>query len=69
MELKIKIDNRKNEAKAFLEYLKKLPFIEIKNDKPTPKQNTLINRLKKVKQKADAGLYETKTLKSFLSDL
>ena len=31
MELKIKIDNRKTEAKAFLEYLKKLPFIEIES--------------------------------------
>ena len=37
--------------------------------KLTTKQRALINRLKKVKQKADAGLYETQTLKSFLNDL
>lgn len=42
----------------------------VKSDaKLTTKQRTLINRLKKVKQKADAGLYETQTLKSFLNDL
>lgn len=34
MEIKLKIDNRKKEAKAFLEYMKNLPFIEIQDDKP-----------------------------------
>ena len=34
MELTIRIDNRKKEAKAFLDYMKNLPFIEICNERP-----------------------------------
>ncbi|MDP2058783.1 MAG: hypothetical protein U1C58_13880 [Flavobacteriaceae bacterium] len=34
MELTIKIDQRKKEAKALLEYLKNLPFVEVTTDKP-----------------------------------
>jgi hypothetical protein len=34
MELTIRIDQRKKEAKALLEYLKNLPFVEVTTDKP-----------------------------------
>jgi len=34
MELTIKIDQRKKEARALLEYLKNLPFVEVTTDKP-----------------------------------
>lgn len=34
MEITIKIDQRKKEAKALLEYLKNLPFVEIAAEKP-----------------------------------
>jgi antitoxin component of RelBE/YafQ-DinJ toxin-antitoxin module len=34
MEFTIKIDQRKKEAKALLEYLKNLPFVELEIDKP-----------------------------------
>lgn len=34
MELTIKLDPRKKEAKALLEYLKNLPFVEFEIEKP-----------------------------------
>ncbi len=40
MELTIKIDQRKKEAKALLEYLKKLPFVEVTTDKPRYNEET-----------------------------
>lgn len=34
MEITIKIDNRKQEAKALLAYLFELPFVKVQNKKP-----------------------------------
>lgn len=34
MEITIKIDKRSKQAKAFFEYIKTLPFIEVETEKP-----------------------------------
>jgi antitoxin component of RelBE/YafQ-DinJ toxin-antitoxin module len=34
LEITIKIDNRKQEAKALLAYLNELPFVKVENKKP-----------------------------------
>ncbi len=40
MEITIKIDNRKKEAKALIEYLKNLSFVEIDSEKPRYNKET-----------------------------
>ena len=60
MEFTIKIDHRKKEAKALLEYLKSLPYIEIETEKPRYNAET-----EKAIQDARAG----KTYSTNLTDL
>ncbi len=63
MEITIRLDQRKKEAKALIEYLKNLPYIDVETkqelgkteEKITPKQKKLINTLKRVKSNADKG--------------
>ena len=40
MEIVLKIDQRKKEAKALIEYLKNLPFVEIENMSNKKRYNT-----------------------------
>lgn len=75
----ITINERTKAGKTFLEFAQTLPFVKVNTivglNKPvatkelTPKQRTLINRLKKVKKNADAGMYKTQSLKSFYDGL
>lgn len=78
MEITLKIDQRKKEAKALIEYLRNLPFVEVETkqglgkvekEKITPKQRKLINTLKRVKRNADSGNYKTQSIESFLNEL
>lgn len=40
MEITIKLDERKKEAKALVEFLKNLPFVEISSSKPRYNKET-----------------------------
>lgn len=49
MELTIKINQRTKEAKALIDYLLNLPFIEVETKKSEPNKTT-INAIKEVEQ-------------------
>jgi antitoxin component of RelBE/YafQ-DinJ toxin-antitoxin module len=55
MEFTIKIDSRKKEAKALLEYLKNLPFVQLEQEKPRYNAAT-----EKAIQEARSGIGVTK---------
>ena len=55
MEITIKIDNRKQEAKALLAYLNELPFVKVQNKKPRFNAET-----EKAIQEAKRGIGLTK---------
>ena len=76
----LKIKENSKQAKAVLEMLKTFSFVEVISTtgqkesvvptKPlTPKQRTLVNRLKKVKRDVDAGTFKGQSAQSFLDEL
>lgn len=78
MEITIKIDQRKKEAKALIAYLHNLPYVEFETKQGlgktevqelTQKQKKWINRLKRVKKEIDSGTYKGQSLNSFLDEL
>lgn len=79
MEITLKIDQRKKEAKALVEYLRNLPYVQVEtknrtndksdNDNLTTKQLAWINRLRKVKKEIDAGTFKGNPISKLMDEL
>jgi phage tail tube protein FII len=79
MEITLKIDQRKKEAKALVEYLRNLPYVQVEtknrtndksyNDNLTTKQLAWINRLRKVNKEIDAGTFKGNPISTLMDEL
>jgi hypothetical protein len=79
MEITVKIDQRKKEAKALVAYLRNLPFVEVEakinecaksvDEKLTKKQLAWINRLRNVKAEIDSGTFKGNPISKVMDEL
>lgn len=57
MEITIKIDQRNKQAKALLEYIKTLPFVEIQNkdDEKSPYNPDFVAKIRRAEKEIEEG--------------
>lgn len=72
MEITIKIDQRKKEAQALIDYLKSLSYVEVKEEPHPQKAKSYLNNLKKIApemKKQSASKTKGKSLQSLIDEL